>query len=152
MIHQLRQRTLIWLRRYLPAEIASLATLLCCAWAVMELSHNAALTALAATWAESLAYYGSMIIRELRSRPRLTPLTVLAVLRDIVLEFGLAELLDSMLIRPAALYLAISWLPHIGIAAIAGKLAADVIFYIPTIVSFELLRRRAQPMTKELSV
>lgn len=152
MIHQLRQRALIWLRRYLPAEIASLTAVLVSAWAVMELSHNAVLTALAATWVESLAYYGSMIIRELRGRPRLTPLTVLAVLRDIVLEFGLAELLDSLLIRPAALYLAISWLPQIGIAVIAGKLAADVIFYIPTIVSFELLRRRAQPMTKELSI
>jgi hypothetical protein len=28
----------------------------------------------------------------------------------------------------------------------AGKLAADLVFYVPTIVSYELLRRRARPV------
>lgn len=143
-----RQRGMVWVRRYLPAELAGLSATLLCAWVVMELSHNAVFTALVTTWTESLAYYGSMIIRELRMRPQLTPLTVPAVLRDIVLEFGLAELLDSMLIRPAALYLAFSLLPHVGLAVIAGKFVADVVFYIPTIVSFELLRQRARPITE----
>lgn len=150
MIDQLRQRALVWLWRYLPAEIASLSASLGCAWAVMALTDNVIFTALAATWAENLAYYGSMIVRELRARPRLTPATVLAVLRDIVLEFGVAEILDSMLIRPGALYLAISLLPHFGLAVIAGKFLADVVFYIPTIVSFELLRQRARPVAEEL--
>jgi pilus assembly protein TadC len=31
-----------------------------------------------------------------------------------------------------------------------GKLAADLVFYAPTIVSYELLRRRARPVMEEL--
>ncbi len=152
MIHQLRQRTLIWLRRYLPAEMASLSATLLCAWAAMALSGNAVVAAIAGTWAENLAYYGLIIVRELRSCTEITPSTVFRTLRDTVLEFGTAELLDSTLIRPGALYLAISLLPNLGLAIVAGKIAADLVFYVPTILSFELLRRRAQPITKELSV
>ena len=33
----------------------------------------------------------------------------------------------------------------------AGKILADVTFYIPAIISYELLRRRAQPIIAELS-
>jgi hypothetical protein len=38
--------------------------------------------------------------------------------------------------------------PALGI--IAGKLAADICFYVPAIVSYELLRRRARPAMEKL--
>jgi hypothetical protein len=58
------------------------------------------------TWGENLGYYGTVLTRELRARRarngRLTPAAVLRTIRNLALEFGGAELLDSLLIRPAA--------------------------------------------------
>lgn len=143
------QRGMVWLRRYLPAELASLSAILLCTWAAMALTGNAAVAAIAGTWAEGLVYYGFMITRELRRCPHLTPSLVLRTLRNTVREFGFAELLDSALIRPGALYLALSLLPNLGLAVVAGKFAADLVFYVPTIISFELLHRSAQPIAEE---
>jgi hypothetical protein len=109
------------------------------------LSHNQALAAVVGTWAEFLAYYGVIVAGDLRAQQQRSPGTVLATLRNIVLEFGLAELLDSTLIRPAALYAGMTLVPSLPLGIVAGKLVADLIFYLPTITSYELLRRqRAQ--------
>ena len=54
-------------------------------------------------------------------------------------EFGPAELLDSLLIRPLAMGLATRWLGR-TIGVLAGKIAADVTFYLPVIASYEFQR------------
>jgi len=56
---------------------------------------------------------------------------------------GLAEVLDCLLLRPALLYTGQMLAPNTAMGVVAGKLAADLIFYVPTIVSYELLHRRA---------
>jgi hypothetical protein len=134
-------RAMGWLRRYLPAELLGTAATLLCAMAAMALWHNQAVAAVAGTWAENLAYYGLIVARDLRACGRRSPGAALATLRDIVLEFGPAELLDSALIRPAALYAGMALAPSFTLGIVAGKLAADLVFYLPTIISYELLRR-----------
>jgi hypothetical protein len=136
-------RAMEWLRRYLPAELLSMVATLLCAMAAMALCHNQAVAAVAGTWAENLAYYGLIVARDLRASGRRSPGSALATLRDIVLEFGPSELLDSLLIRPAALYTGMALAPDApATGLLAGKLAADLVFYLPTITSYELLRRR----------
>ena len=44
-------------------------------------------------------------------------------------EFGPAELLDSLLIRPAALFLGVLLLPDPVWGLLAGKIVADLVFY-----------------------
>jgi hypothetical protein len=66
-----------------------------------------------------------------------------------VLEFGPATALDSLL-RPALMYAGMALTPHSAIGLIASKLAADIVFYVPAIVSYELLRRRARLVVEEL--
>lgn len=59
-----------------------------------------------------------------------------------VVEFGPAEILDTVLIRPAAMYLA-SWATgNVVVGVLIGKVAADVIFYGLAITSYEMLVRR----------
>jgi pilus assembly protein TadC len=67
-------------------------------------------------------------------------------LRDLVLEFGPAEALDSLLLRPALMYAGILLAPNLALGVVAGKIAADICFYLPTILSYEWLRRRATEM------
>ncbi len=62
--------------------------------------------------------------------------------RGLLLEFGPAELLDTGLVRPMTMALGttlLGWGPGI----VAGKLLADVVFYLPVIWVYERRRRKA---------
>ncbi len=135
-------RLVDWLRRYLPAELAGIPSALLCAWAADRLTGSTAAAAVAATWGENLGFYGLLLARELRRRGGRRALA--AALRDLTLEFGPAEALDSLLLRPALIYIAMLYAPHPALGVLLGKLAADLAFYLPTIASYELLRRRAR--------
>jgi hypothetical protein len=127
-----------WLRRYLPAELVGTPCALLCGFAAGELTGQPAAAALAATWGENLAFYGVMLGRELARRRDLR--AVPAILRDLAIEFGPAEALDSFLLRPAAIYAGLALAPHPALGMVAGKIAADVTFYAPAILSHELQR------------
>ena len=144
-------RPIIWLRRYLPAEAISVLAILVASTTILGLTGNIWLAALVGAWAEFLAYYGLFIARALWASKRVTPRAVLTTLRNLVLEFGPAELLDSLLVRPAALALALALVPHPALATLVGKLAADIVFYLPTIVSFEALKRANWLAEKEVA-
>ena len=140
-------RPLVWLRRYLPAELVCTVTGLLGAWAAAVLTGSPAAIAVAGTWGENVGFYGMMLGREIAQRGMrsLSP-----IIHDLILEFGLAEVLDCLLLRPALLYAGQMLAPNTAMGVVAGKLAADLIFYVPTIVSYELLRRRALPVMEEL--
>jgi hypothetical protein len=152
----LRRRLAVWVRRYLPAEIAGTLMALAGAWAAFAVSGDRTLAAVAGAWAENLGYYGTVGVRDLRrarreadpgaagaagAAGRLRPL--LGVLGGLLVEFGPAEVLDSFVVRPLAMVAATRVVPDLGAAVVLGKLAADLVFYVPTIAIFELRRRRA---------
>ena len=151
----LRRRLAVWVRRYLPAEIAGTLMALAGAWAAFAVSGDRTLAAVAGAWAENLGYYGTVGVRDLRrarreadpgaagAAGRLRPL--LGVLGGLLVEFGPAEVLDSFVVRPLAMVAATRVVPDLGAAVVLGKLAADLVFYVPTITIFELRRRRAAP-------
>lgn len=142
-----RGRGAVWLRRYLPAEIvATVCTILGGVIATLVFA-NPLLTALAGTWGENLGYYSTIAVTEFRRQRALAGHaragSVLAVrtVRNLLLEFTGAELLDSFLLRPAAMYGAIALTGSLPLGLLLGKLAADVAFYLPTIVAYELRQR-----------
>jgi hypothetical protein len=127
-----------WLRRYLPAEAVSLLGALLAAHVAWQLSdQNPVLAALAGAWGETLAYYATMLVRELTANHGDVPLA----LRDLVLEFGVAEALDSLFVRPTLMYAAGQLVANMTAGVLLGKLASDVVFYVPTIAAYELRRR-----------
>lgn len=65
------------------------------------------------------------------------------ILRNLVAEFGPAELVDPFLLRPAFLALAMHLIPGVHWAVLIGKVAADLIFYTVAISSFELRQKLA---------
>ena len=132
-----------WLRRYLPAEAVSLAAAMFVgAAAAMPSSTNPAMIAMAAAWAETTAYYATMLLRERRAYPRQR---LWQTLRNLVLEFGVAEALDSLLLRPTLMYVAGQLVSDARLGVLIGKIAADVVFYIPTVIMFELRQHYANP-------
>ena len=134
-------RITIWVRRYLPAELGGITGALLGAWAITALTSSAPMAALAATSADMAVYYAIIIIRDLRAG---THRSARVLLRHIALEFGPAELLDSLLIRPTALYIGITMLPNLTVGIIAGQATANLGFYVLTIISYELLSVRSR--------
>lgn len=132
-----------WLRRYLPAE--AVGTVCAVLGGLLAGAGAPALAALGGAWGENAGYYGTMLARDLRARRaregRLTAGGALRTIRGLALEFGGAEVLDSFLVRPAALFAAITLTGSLPLGILLGKLAADLAFYLPAILGYELRRR-----------
>jgi hypothetical protein len=139
-----------WLLRYGPAELLSSLATLGAAVVVQWIGGGGLNIALAATWAGNLAYFGLILMqdvwrtrRELNAQHRrYTPVTWWRNVRALIAEFGAAEALDSLLIRPALMYWLPRWLGSVPQGVIAAKFAADITFYIPAILSYELTKRK----------
>lgn len=146
----MKQKIREWLRRYLPAELLSVVATLAGAWLVLRLTHSGLSAALAGTWAGNIAYFGWLLgqdmqlaRRALHARHRAYTLrTFWLNVRALAVEFGAAEVLDSLLIRPALMYYLPRWLGSFAGGILAAKLLADVTFYVPAIISYELSKKR----------
>jgi len=134
-------RARVWLRRYLPAEAVATSAALATALAAAPAGTEAAVVA--AAWAETLAFYAFVTGQELRglaggwrSRRNLA-----AAGRGVVAEFGAAEAVDTLAVRPLLMYAFVAPLGSLLAGALVGKLAADVVFYALAIPAFELRAR-----------
>lgn len=139
----MKKKLKTWFKRYLPAEIAGTVSAILLPTIVYAVSGNTLLMAICGTLGENVGFYGTMLIRELNhSKKSCGQFHILKNCRNLILEFGIAETIDSFLIRPATMFFTVSLFNNLQIGILVGKIAADVIFYIPTIISYELIKRR----------
>jgi hypothetical protein len=121
--------------RYLPAEISGTVAAFLAGWVTRLLGGNIALIAFAGTWGENFGFYGYRVIGEARDCYRQANgeghvKKLWKILRNLIVEFGPSELLDSFVIRPGAMYLGQKYLGHFALGILAGKFAADLVFYL----------------------
>lgn len=128
-----------WLLRYAPLEAAALATALGAGLAVSQFADGQLAIGYAGAWGENLGYYLTAFARERRVRGS----SALA-LRDLVMEFGVAEAVDSLVVRPLCMAFGVGQLGSPAAGIVIGKLAADVPFYGFAILGYEL-RKKLRP-------
>jgi hypothetical protein len=131
-----------WFARYAPAEVGAVLGALLAA-ALAQPFGVAAVTAYAGAIGDGVGFYSVLFVRDLRRRPAGTRGRRAATVRGLVMEFGPAELLDSFVIRPLAMYLAARSLGNATAGVIAGKIAADAVFYAVAIAAYELRKHVA---------
>ncbi len=134
-----------WIGRYLVAELAGLTTALLAALAVTSWDPDRlAIAAYASALGEGVGFYaGFLIVRYLREEIDGPPRRRIAVIvAAAVVEFGPAEIVDTALIRPAAMFLGSLATGNVIIGVLIGKVAADIVFYGLAITSYEVLVRR----------
>jgi hypothetical protein len=127
-----RRGIVFWIVRYLPAEIVGTAAMVLAGLAVTIWTTSPALIAIAALLGEIVGFYIVLAITIYAEQAAVSPNWRRAIGRTFLLlvaEFGAAELLDTLLIRPAALMLGVWLLPDPLWGLLAGKIFADVIFY-----------------------
>lgn len=144
--HRALRALVFWIKRYLPPELAGTATMLVAGVAVAAAAAPAIVIGLVGTAAENVGFYCVAAITVWREQRLNFPddgvlrrVRRVAVL--LVLEFGPAELLDTFLVRPLALTLAVHLLPDIALGLIVGKLAADVVFYVLAATAFRVTEK-----------
>ena len=139
-----------WLKRYLAAEIVGTIAVLVGSALGYWLCDSKVVVAYIATVSELVGYYGVIIYRDIRNSRRQGDYNTrkfLVDIRKIICEFGVAEYLDTFVLRPFFLLTMPVLCNNFAVGTIVGKLCADITFYIPAIAARELqnhLERRRQ--------
>lgn len=139
-----------WLKRYLPANLISLILTVVSFKLTFIFTNNLILASfVGAIIGDNIGYYGTIVVRDLIADHKLhkdlnlkyTYKSFLKIVRNLILEFGFSEILDSYLIRPVILYFCSILINNQTFGLIIGKYLADFIFYIPTIFAYELRKK-----------
>jgi hypothetical protein len=135
-----------WVRRYLPCEVAGTTCELGGAAITYGITESAAAAAVVATIGASIGYYAAAYVaavrsayRSQRASSRLSRASAAngLALRSVAIEFGPAEVIDSLVIRPLAFYFGPILFGGMVAGWIFAKLVADVGFYGLAIFSYE---------------
>lgn len=107
------------------------------------------LAAHAAAIGENVGYYGVVTVRELVHDARAARAAARAyggrgrarTIAKLLVEFGPAEALDAAVVRPLSIGMATAALGGAGV--VIGKIAADLPFYVPVVITYEVRRGEA---------
>jgi hypothetical protein len=146
----MKQKVKEWLKRYLPAEILSVIATLVSALFTFKITGSNLTTALVGTWAGNLAYFGYILAADvwktrkacLQNGSPYQVKTFIRNLRALLVEFGLAEVFDSFLIRPALMYYLPKLTGNLATGVLLAKFLADITFYVPAIIGYEFTKRK----------
>ncbi|MDR3678670.1 MAG: hypothetical protein P4L41_01815 [Flavipsychrobacter sp.] len=138
-----------WLKRYLPAELLSTAATLGGGIIAYRIWNNATAIALVATWAGNLFYFGYILFNDVywtkktlhAHNKKYNSITFFKNIHAFVVEFGIAEVLDSFLIRPLLIYYLPLVIGNLFAGLLLAKFIADITFYIPAILSYEFAKK-----------
>jgi len=146
---KVREKAGTHLRRYWLAEVLGTATAYGGYFGMVLWNEDPIYAAYAGSLSENVGFYGTMIVKDLRTRVRglrekgrrLSPRDVGSVLRDLVVEFGASEVVDSFITRPVCIGAGAELIGgELGVGV--GKIAADALFYTTPIAVQEIRAAR----------
>jgi len=139
-----RRGIVFWIVRYLPAEVAGTAAMVVGGLLATLWTDAAPLIAVAALLGEIIGFYAVLAVTIFIEQAPIAATRRGALWRTAVLlvaEFGAAELLDTFLVRPAALMVGVWLIPDPLWGMLAGKIAADIVFYAVAAGAFTVTAR-----------
>jgi hypothetical protein len=145
-----RRKLTEWVRRYLPCEIAGTVGELGGAGLMFVLTESFAAAAVGGTIGASVGFYAIAYgnaarlsyatQNDCRWPVRFAAANGLAF-RSVAIEFGPAELVDSLAVRPLAYYLGPVLVDTAMLGWIGAKLFSDLAFYACAVFSYERFNR-----------
>lgn len=145
----MKSKFIEWIKRYGPPEIVATITAVLGASTAFFITKNSIVTAYAGTICENLGFYITIIIIDVSKsivhhKNNVLKYGARAFLKDVrnlILEFGPAEFLDTLVIRPALMFIFPKIIGNLAIGIFIGKITADITFYLPTIIAYELKKK-----------
>lgn len=126
-----------WLHRYLLAEVVGLLVALGNMTLASRLTDNTALLVAVSVYGGAVGYYSALFLSLFYASRRAKPVVgeVYASysrkrkLRALLMTLGSAELVDSLLLSPLLLYLALHLLPNHQLAVVVSEVVSTLAFY-----------------------
>lgn len=151
-----RRKIWEWVFRYGPQEGAALIGAMIAAYILRPLilasglPWSSVVTAYAVTFADALTYYVFAQIREYRRHRRdgaRKRVAFMLAFRDLAVEYGVADIVDTVFTRPFCMYWAFRIAGNPALSVLLGMLGASVAFYGMVIPGYEIRKRlfRDQP-------
>ncbi|MET0734884.1 MAG: hypothetical protein ABWY55_04470 [Microbacterium sp.] len=143
-----RARLWFWARRYGPAELGCLVTMVIASALAAQVTASPLLLAIAAIAGATVGFYGVLIVTVMREQLALLApghgRVRRAILRSIgllIAEFGVAEILDTFFYRPLLMMAGVIVVGDAFWGLILGKVVSDIAFYVISGVSFRVTER-----------
>lgn len=134
--------------RYGPPEVACLVTMLIASVWAAGVTDSPFLLAVAAIAGATVGLYGVLIVKVMREQLALLPAGDgrwgRAARRSaglLAAEFGVAEVADTFLLRPALILAGVAVLGDPVLGLIVAKVIADVLFYVLSAGCFVVTKR-----------
>jgi len=145
----MKKKITVWVKRYLLADVLSTILSLLTAWGIFETTADRVLAAFVGSAVASLVFYFTIAFSDVRKSIKQHRIdnekykikSFLIDFRNLIIEFGPAELLDVLAVRPFFMYLIPKLTGDFISGTFIGKMIADVIFFIPAIIMFELRKK-----------
>lgn len=145
-----------WIKRYLPAEIAWTITTLVSAVIALRITWDPIISAFAWSVWENVWYYWFVLIREhlqdvkhsKKKEEKHWLKGFMKTIKNLLIEFGIGEFFDSLFVRPFCLYVFPILVGEFSLGIIIWKVVADIVFYIPSIISYELRKKYLKKKSK----
>ena len=136
-------------KRYLPAEIVGTLTAIGAASIAHIFSHNPVFIAYIATLGEAIGFFSTIFIQQFLTFSKKRKIEnkqfslsdISKIISHVLLEFGPAEILDSLVLRPFFMYLFPSLVKNFTLGILLGKIAGDITFYLLVILSYEMKKK-----------
>jgi len=138
-----------WIGRYLPAEIISTILSVSSAWFVKSYFNEAVLAAFVGSLMASVGFYGTMAFRDIskalehhrKHQMKYGIISFLKDFRNLLVEFGPAEIIDVVIVRPFLMYSAPQFTDSFLLGTFIGKMSADVVFYVFAVIMYEVRKK-----------
>lgn len=134
-----------WLARFVPAELAGILGSYAGYLLVADAGVSPILAAYGAAFGENCGYYTVVFLRDWFALPR-ERRDLGQVVKAMVHDFGIAELLDTFVVRPGFTLASVALMgPAWGVGV--AKFSADAVFYFLAISFWERRRTREESET-----
>lgn len=135
-----------WIRRYGVAELVSLVLGVVLTAGSYLLVGSIIGSAFFGSVVETVSFYFVIAYREVRHRKRKERdsfglISIVKLFRNLLVEFGPAEYLDTVVIRPFWFSLFPLFITNYSFAIFLATIVADISFYVPVICSYELRKK-----------
>ncbi|MBI3235630.1 MAG: hypothetical protein HYZ42_16595 [Bacteroidetes bacterium] len=134
-----------WIKRYWLTELVGTITALSSAYIAHIYDYDLLLVAYIGSIGEAVGFYTTVFIQNLirinkkcKKEHRAFSFTDLyKTMIQIALEFGLAGVIDDLLVRPFFMYIFPLILNNFILGILIGKFVGDFVFYLLVIMSYE---------------
>ncbi len=129
-----------WFYRYsIPLLLATLSSIVS-ASIIKSITGNNILAGVGATWIDNITFYGYVYLKDVK-RKNFTLTNFIKQIRNMIIEFGPAEYLDTFLVRPFFLSVVPYFINNYQLAILLGSLLAEITYFIPVITFYELRKK-----------